>query len=212
MTIYVWKASRGREIPVHLMTDEHLINAINWLERLYSRDCVKVPNPEQRSDGYFWLRQEAMKRGLRWRNYTSYPPLRDGDLVTNAVPPHVHVGERMAEHERKRQYQFPTFEDIARGLGGVEPPQARRHDAIPLRDLKSGEKFKVPGRSQIYLKTEPYGVTESALYSKGYCWDGSYFVCDDGADRCFVANLRSGKTYLEDAHRVVTRYEGHRIG
>jgi len=224
--LHKWKASGGREIPICDLTDEHLINILNWLERVRS-GVHQVPNTDQRTEDYFWLRTEAMKRGIRWRNYSDQLPLWDGDLragvrewrSSGSKTPWGDEGMMSGRPSRfksrndpPQRYQFPTYEEIARGLGGVRFPQDRRHDAIPLRDLKSGEKFKVPNRDTIYLKAEPFGVTYMALSVQGYRWNGSYFACDDGVARCFVTNLRTGKTYLENADLVVMRYEGHRIG
>jgi hypothetical protein len=265
MTIYVWKASGGREIPVSRMTDEHLINAINWCEK-DRQSHYQVPNREQRSDGYFWLRQEAMKRGLRWRNYSDQLPLRDGDLTIRQrhlsgdeeiTPLSWLIGKRvyltlskwrLGPSSQKRevsgevesieihhsdieprevaQYQFPTYEDIARGYGGKHP-RDRDEKEMPLRDLAPGGKFKLlptstlvmkgSSPSYIYMKTVPIGMMAQALRDRGcrmeHLWtrDGNLSSADSTV-RCLVANLVKGSTFLIPADEVVMHYEGHRIG
>jgi hypothetical protein len=78
MSRRVWRTTDGREIPYELLLTEHLINILNWMER--TPHWSMSPNFTQRQDEYFYLRTEAMKRGVRWRNYAGQPPLQDGEL------------------------------------------------------------------------------------------------------------------------------------
>lgn len=77
-TEYRWKASHGRYLRPVDMTDEHLINTLNWIER--GSPLPGVPNSEQAGQGHHYLRLEAMRRGIRWRFYANQT-LNDGDLA-----------------------------------------------------------------------------------------------------------------------------------
>jgi len=191
----IWRASGGREIRVCDLTSEHLINALNWIEKVRS-GSDRIPNNDQRTEDYFWLRTEAMRRGLRWRVY-SQVALHDGDLrldnelggdlalsLTGRCPedctPPLHDFPKEPAWKRftksSRPSQFPTYEDIARGYGGKHPT-ARDEKEMPLRDLAPGGKFKLlptsplvmkgSSPSYIYMKTVPIGMTAQALRDRG---------------------------------------------
>lgn len=257
----IWRTTDHRAIPIKDLTDEHLINILNWLER--TPPPARVPNREQRTDDYFWLRQEAMKRGLRWRNYSDQLPLRDGDsklgvrewgerkfALENLIGKRVRVGievesttldgqlklattrgrlrsvevlpeESNEELQRERSFhrssQFYSFEDIARGRGGVPISQRRKGEVVTLASLRPGEKFRTAAGSDIFVKTVPIGVVSGDLAEQGHRIGESWslygnLVSDDGTNRCLVTNLVSGESNLRGSFEQVLRYEGHRIG
>lgn len=76
---YRWHASGNRWLRPRDMTDEHLINTLNWVERNFP-DSDTAPNNEQATQGYRHLRLEAIRRGIRWRGFASQKPLEDGDI------------------------------------------------------------------------------------------------------------------------------------
>lgn len=80
-TEYRWKASHGRYLRPQDMTDEHLINCLNWIER--GSPWPGIPNDEQIGAGHHYLRLEAIRRGIRWRSYVNMS-LNDGDISKRA--------------------------------------------------------------------------------------------------------------------------------
>lgn len=69
-----WRTGDGREIPIRDLTDEHLINVLNWI-----RTTTRNLQPDQ-AVAFAHLHHEARRRGLKWHLYADHK-LRDGELT-----------------------------------------------------------------------------------------------------------------------------------
>lgn len=187
MSEFVW-VSGDRRIPLGRMTSEHLINALNRLER-DGRRSVRM------SDRYFWLRQEAMKRGLRWRRYIGHF-LWDGDLGSEFEYGGGH-GSWL------RPQPQPQLRPELRSESQPQP-QPQLQSRVEVRKLLCGDKFTYSGEE--YIKLYLWGEIRRGLIALGHTPKDGYF---DGGHvrelRCAVANLRSGLTYLLPAYTTVVR-------
>lgn len=147
----VWKAGDGREIRIKDLTDEHLINILNWIEQ-FPRGGI--PNSEQATEKYFYLRLEAMSRGLRWREYAGQK-LREGDLKW-AFERRISefVGKDVAVKFKNRSTAYGEIESIEVLDTARQPKQEKvwRVEDVPL-----GRKFKVKGKDAVLRRCRLYG-------------------------------------------------------
>lgn len=167
---YVWVTGDRRHIPVDQMTDEHLVNALNWVE-----NPPRGPNDEQMHDGYFYLRAEAMKRGLRWRRFRGQA-LHDGDFHRGCGPqPTPNIDGSPILGHVKFGTRFRTLTATNR-----------------LSDL-------------MYMKLSPYGAVLHALADRGYVVVDGSIMGRDGVGRSLVTNLTNGSTFMMPNYQRIAR-------
>lgn len=213
----VWKTSDGRMIPHQDLTNEHLCNILNWIE---SSPGYSVPNFDQRTDEYFWLRKEAMKRGIRWRKFADNK-LQDGDLEyrdgmwwvksrertekSNGPFDHL-IGQKVMVKVRQDDFGSRSLrvEGMLESISvmPMEPGEGKSKTTM-ARDLKAGDSFQrarffripVHGRLDRYVVCDPVGETYRAL---------DRLLAEP---RVLVTNTRTGKTFFIAAWEQVIKVE-----
>jgi hypothetical protein len=187
----IWKAGDGRQLRIGNMTDEHLINVLNWLEDpVYSGR----PNNQQRTEEYFHLRCEAMSRGLRWRHFAGCK-LHDGDL---------HLEETL------------SFEPVGGTVTGrFFTTPAPRQEMMPgkyfVKEITGNTRFIREGyQLQGYFRRViPIGVLHHMVMNYFLVRSGSspigsgLYTFSDGTLRALITQERSGETFFIAANDVV---------
>jgi len=224
----VWRAGGGREIRIRDLSDEHLINILNWIETTRGE---RVPNSDQK-EKYFWLRLEAMRRGLRWREYANMK-LREGDL-TKPKDSYVWAEERIALHllvgkrvrmklsdwhtspmgpTRSISGRVESVEILPEGFKSYEldelPLEApRSRQIVRLRDMSFDDKFRIKGKHLILQRARLYGeIGRSLERDRGYRLSHYAGICvgPDGVERCAVISEGSKTVFLQAADAEVER-------
>jgi hypothetical protein len=226
---HVWTTTDGRTIRYSLLTDEHLVNILNWIEASphhmagFNYAAGKVANYV---DAYFHLRRLAMERGLRWRSYTG-KPLRDGDLWKRANVGTNHAGF----HDKSRAGSFgdPAGQDNWEQLNREpEPtptpapapdPRPEFASTCPLSELEVGRTFRREGfhRSAmaprwlgVFMKVDPIGLVDRAITEQGGMTriSGATYR-RDCIGRCAVVNMATGRLYMMGSYeRVIPIWRG----
>lgn len=174
---YRWNASGGRWLRPRDMTDEHLINTLNWIER-GTPDSNTAPNSEQATQGYRHLRLEAIRRGIRWRGFASQKPLEDGDvgrrpIIPNVQPPtddgkialgQIKIGQRFKSNGYL-YYKVNPMGVLATGLERqgyqkmMDPNYITHTDAVLrccVMSTRTGSVYLKPSNERV----EPVGVVD----------------------------------------------------
>lgn len=210
---YVWQSNQARQTRVVDMTNEHLVNTINWLERHMDAPW-DFPTEEQRTVGYFHLRTEAMRRGLRWRRF-SHVALWDGELsqfppkrnrVLQAIREGRFFGRRGEQDIDKTFFRHQRGHTIPMGGPGAHAGVGSNPVKPTLLMVKLGGRFLHDHTE--FMRVKPTGIIRNGLMGQGYSYHTDGYLIrgpDDGIIRCLVVRMSDGLTFVLPGSTVVER-------
>lgn len=182
---YVWQASGGRQIPIKQLTDEHLVNILNWLEK-HSRE----PYGRSMLSDFKALAWEARSRDLDWNYWRTSPPLYDGDIL--------------AYRQARAREEDPVFGSRIVTLKDLKPGEKFHVVRVPPW---------VDYGLDVFIKSLPVGDIDRCIQQhhsrRGEGRDGGYAISIPHSDvvRYAVVNLRTGRLYWMPSFQRVTKVE-----